>query len=229
MSSFVASVLFHRCPAVPVQAQSPPEPDARGRAASLHRDRPACEHSGRSVAATARRQAARQSPTFRRQWQTIGAARIVRVSLISTPVLRERRRRAPAPGSRATPSAPSAPWSSCRAPSTSPSCCRTSSSTCIEQIEGLDLPALAKDGRAGRATRWRAASTKPSAPGTPASDAMREVYGETDRQSRRRCAACNAPSGPCFPTDESPPTRRRSPTRRPVAAPAAGRREPSIP
>ena len=178
---FARAVLFSIV-ALPgsVQAQSLPELDAR-RALRSPRSPSRLNIQVDPLLQPLVEKLLRQSPTVRRQWQAIGASRLVRVSLrLDRRCCASRRRRAPGPRSPATPTAPSAPWSSCRAPSTSPSCCRTSSSTSSNRSKAWISRRWRRT--AHRACRNCRRGVYETARARNAGfDALREVYGETDQ------------------------------------------------
>ena len=122
----------------------------------------------------------RQSPTVRRQWQAIGASRLVRVSLISSPLLRE------SWTARARTAVSRYPQGAIRAVVELPSAVDITEllphelEHVLEQVEGLDLPALAKDGGSGVQEVDRGVYETARARNA-GFDALREVYGETDR------------------------------------------------
>ena len=167
----------------------------------------------------------RQSPTVRRQWQAIGASRLVRVSLVSSPLLREssaarartevvaiRPRRHPR-GGRAAERRRHHRAAAARARARPRTGRRTGSSG-------------AGEGRlVGGAGSRRAGSTKRTAPGTPGSTRCGRCTARPTRRSRRPCAASSGRSRPCFPTDKSPPTRRPCPAPRPARGAARRFRE----
>ena len=224
---FARAVLFSIV-ALPgsVQAQSLPELDApAGRFAAPRSHQPS-EHSGRSVVTAARRQAAppvadgtpavaghRRQPSRSRLADLVaGAARVAR-------------RRAPAPRSRATPTAPSAPWSNCRAPSTSPSCCRTSSSTSSNR---------SKDWIFRRWRRTARRACRKCRAGVYETDARPERRVRRDAGGVRRDRP-GVLGGHCAASQrafKSPASRRtsRRPTRRPrTGAAPRPRRRPAVP
>ena len=122
----------------------------------------------------------RQSPTVRRQWQAIGASRLVRVSLISSALLRE------SWTARARTAVSRYPQGAVRAVVELPSAVDLTEllphelEHVLEQVEGLDLPALAKDGSSGVRELSRGVYETDRAR-KAGFDAMREVYGETDQ------------------------------------------------
>lgn len=122
----------------------------------------------------------RQSPTVRRQWQTIAANRLVRVSLISSPLLRE------STAARARTAVSRYAFGSVRAVVELPSAVDITELLAhelehvLEQVEGLDLPALAKDGSSGVQQLGRGVYETERARNAGFA-AMREVYGQTDR------------------------------------------------
>ena len=122
----------------------------------------------------------RQSPTVRRQWQAIGASRLVRVSLISSPLLRE------SWTARARTAVSRYAQGAIRAVVELPSAVDLTEllphelEHVLEQVEGLDLPALAKDGSSGVQELSRGVYETDRARNA-GFDAMREVYGETDQ------------------------------------------------
>ena len=216
--------LFHRCPAwfgpgaEPAGAGCP-----GGRFAA--RARPASEHSGRSVVTTARRHAAppvadgtpavaghrRQPPRSGLAGLVAVAARVVggarpdrglalrarRHPRRGRAAERRRHHRAPAARARARP--------------------RTGRRT--------GSPGAGEGRLVGRARDRRAGSTKRPAPGTPGSTRCGRSTARPTRRSRRPCAASSGRSRPCFPTDESPPTRRPCPAPRPARSAARRFRE----
>ena len=121
----------------------------------------------------------RQSETFRRQWQTIGAARVVRVSLITSPLLRE------SSAARARTEVSRYAFGAIRAVVELPSVVDITELLAhelehvLEQIEGLDLPALAKEGGSGVQQVGRGVYETARARNA-GFEALREVYGETD-------------------------------------------------
>lgn len=122
----------------------------------------------------------RQSPTVGRQWQAIGASRRLRVSLISSPVLRE------SWGARARTEVSRDAHGAIRAVVELPSVVDLTEllphelEHVLEQVEGLDLPALAKDRSSGVHELSRGVYETARARNAGFA-AMREVYGETDR------------------------------------------------
>ena len=121
-----------------------------------------------------------RSPTLRRQWQAIGSHRLIRVSLISSPLLRE----VPS-AARARTEFSRYAFGAIRAVVALPTAADITEllphelEHVLEQIEGLDLPAL---------SRQRASGVQEVARGTYETDrarhagfsALREVYGATD-------------------------------------------------
>jgi hypothetical protein len=122
----------------------------------------------------------RQSPTVRRQWEAISANRLVRVSLISSPLLRE------STAARARTGVSRYAFGAVRAVVELPSAADITELLAhelehvLEQAEGLDLPTLAKDGSSGvqQLSRGVYETERARSAGFAA---MREVYGETDR------------------------------------------------
>ena len=122
----------------------------------------------------------RQSPTIRRQWEAISANPLVRVSLISSPLLRE------PSAARARTGISRYAFGAVRASVELPSAADITELLAhelehvLEQAEGLDLPALAKDGSSGvqQLSRGVYETERARSAGFAA---VREVYGETDR------------------------------------------------
>jgi hypothetical protein len=121
----------------------------------------------------------RQSPTVRRQWEAIGASRLVRVSLIASPLLRE------STAARARTGVSRYESGGVRASVELPSAVDITELLAhelehvLEQVEGLDLPALAKDGSSGVQELGRGVYETERARNAGFA-ALREVYGETD-------------------------------------------------
>jgi hypothetical protein len=120
-----------------------------------------------------------KSPTLRRQWQTIGAARILRVSLVVTALLRE------TGSARARTQVSRFAFGAIRAVVELPVVVDITEllphelEHVIEQLEGVDLAALAKHGSAGVQQIGRGVyeTTRARNAGF---DALREVYGDVD-------------------------------------------------
>jgi hypothetical protein len=162
-----------------IQAQSLPEPDAPAAASLPAIDQPVNIQVDPLLQPLVEK-LLRQSPTFRRQWQAIGAARIVRVSLISSPLLRE------SLSTRARTEVSRYAFGAIRAVVELPSAVDITEllphelEHVLEQIEGLDLPALAQDGDSGVQQVGRGVYETARAR-SAGFEALREVYGETDR------------------------------------------------
>ena len=120
-----------------------------------------------------------RSPTLRRQWQAIGSSRLIRVSLLSTPLLRE------TPSARARTEFSRYALGAIRAVVELPAVADIAEllphelEHVLEQIEGLDLPALAKRGEAGVYEIGRGVYETERARKAGVG-ALREVYGDTD-------------------------------------------------
>ena len=120
-----------------------------------------------------------KSPTLRRQWQIIGAAPLLRVSLVSTPVLRE------TPSARARTEVSRFAFGSIRAVVELPSVVDITEllphelEHVLEQLEGLDLAALARTSSSGVQEIGRGVYETRRARNA-GFDAMREVYGAAD-------------------------------------------------
>jgi len=159
-----------------------------------------------------------RSPTLRRQWQAIGSSRIIRVSLISTPLLRE------SASARARTEISRYASGAVRAVVVLPTAADITEllphvlEHVLEQIEGLDLPALAKQGESGVDEIGRGVFETERARNA-GFDALHEVYGDTDpafsaalRQVQRAFKAL-LPDGQIAaetaPTPESPGRRQR--------------------
>ena len=164
-----------------------------------------------------------QSPTLRRQWQAIAAARLVRVSLVSTPLLRE------SLSTRARTEVSHYAFGAIRAVVELPSAVDITEllphelEHVLEQIEGLDLPALAKDGESGVEEVGRGVYETARARNA-GFEALREVYGETDRAFAAALRGVQRALRSLFPegnvaADTAPP---------PGAAPRQ-RRRPAVP
>lgn len=120
-----------------------------------------------------------RSPTLRRQWQAIGSSRLIRVSLLSTPLLRE------TPSARARTEFSRYALGAIRAVVELPAVADIAEllphelEHVLEQIEGLDLPALAKRGESGVYEIGRGVYETERARKAGVG-ALREVYGDTD-------------------------------------------------
>jgi hypothetical protein len=169
-----------------------------------------------------------RSPTLRRQWQAIGSHRVVRVSLFSSPLLRET-----STAARARTEFTRHAFGAIRAVVVLPTAADITEllphelEHVLEQIEGLDLPAL---------SRQRASGVHEVGRGTYETDrarhaglsALREVYGATDpalssalRQVQRAFKAL-LPAEKAAETTAAPPPAPAAPRRR--AAPGGPRR-----
>ena len=170
----------------------------------------------------------RQSPTVRRQWETIAASRLVRVSLISSPLLRE------STAARARTGVSRDAFGAVRAIVELPSAVDITELLAhelehvLEQVEGLDLPALTKGGSAGVQQVARGVYETDRARNAGLA-AMREVYGETDRalstavRGVRRAFKALIPDGHVAADAASQPgaaARRRARAGRPGGHPA---------
>jgi len=120
-----------------------------------------------------------RSPTLRRQWQAIGSSRLIRVSLLSTPLLRE------TPSARARTEFSRYALGAIRAVVELPAAADITEllphelEHVLEQIEGLDLPALAKRGESGVHEIGRGVYETERAR-KAGFGALREVYGDAD-------------------------------------------------
>ena len=120
-----------------------------------------------------------KSPTLRRQWQTIGAARIVRVWVVATPVLRETQ------SARARTQFTRYTFGAIRAVVELPGGMDITEllphelEHVIEQIEGLDLPALAQKRESG-VDQVSGGVFETSRARNAGLLALQEVYGEVD-------------------------------------------------
>ena len=163
---------------VPVQAQTLAEPEASAAVPSAVVVRP-LNITIDALLAPLVEKLLRQSPTVRRQWEAIGASRLVRVSLISSPLLRE------STAARARTAVSRYEAGGVRAIVELPSAVDITELLAhelehvLEQIEGLNLPALAKDGSPGVQELGRGVYETERARNAGFA-AMREVYGETD-------------------------------------------------
>jgi hypothetical protein len=163
----------------------------------------------------------RRSATVRRQWQAIGASRLVRVSLISSPLLRE------SSAARARTEVARYAHGAIRAVVELPSVVDITEllphelEHVLEQVEGLDLPALAKDASSGvhESSRGVYETVRARNAGF---DAMREVYGETDQafsaalRGVQRAFKALLPDGPVAADAAPVPGAAPRPMRRPA-------------
>lgn len=162
----------------PAQAQSPPETDIP----------PASSFAGVSTPVNIQidpllkpvvAKLLQQSPTLRRQWQAIAAAPILRVMLVSTPVLRE------TPSARARTEISRFTFGAIRAVVELPAVVDITEllphelEHVIEQLEGIDLAALARRNSSGvqEVSRGVYETSRARNAGFAA---LREVYGEVD-------------------------------------------------
>jgi len=159
-----------------------------------------------------------RSPTLRRQWQAIGSSRIVRVSLISTPLLRE------SLSTRARTEVSRYASGAIRALVVLPTVVDITEllphelEHVLEQIDGLDLPALARQDESGVYEISRGVYETERARHA-GSGALREVYGDTDpavsaalRGVRRTFTALlrdGRVAAGAVPTRENPPPQQR--------------------
>jgi hypothetical protein len=162
-----------------------------------------------------------RSPTLRRQWQAIGASRSIRVSLISTPLLRE------TPSARARTEFSRYALGAIRAVVVLPAVVDLTEllphelEHVLEQIEGLDLPALAKRGESGVHEIGRGVYETERAR-KAGFGAVREVYGDTDpafsaalrrvQQAFRALLPAGKVAAEKAPTPDNPPRQSRRPT-----------------
>ena len=175
----VASFLTIVALLLPVQAQNIAQPDASGAAPVSAIARPLNVQIDPLLQPLVE-ELLRTSPTVRRQWETIAASRLVRVSLISSPLLRE------STAARARTGVARYAFGAVRTVVELPSAVDITELLAhelehvLEQVEGLDLPALAKDGSSGVQELRRGVYETDRARNAGLA-AMREVYGETDR------------------------------------------------
>ena len=175
----VASLLTIVALPFPVQAQNVAEPDAAAAAPLPEFNRPLNIRIDPLLEPLVVK-LLRKSPTVRRQWDAIGASRLVRVSLISSPLLRE------STAARARTGVSRYAFGAVRAVVELPSAVDITELLAhelehvLEQVEGLDLPALAKNGSPGVQELGRGVYETDRARNAGFA-AMREVYGETDR------------------------------------------------
>ena len=164
---------------LPARAQNLPEPEVSGAAAPAVFGRPVNIQIDPLLVPLVE-QLLRRSPTVRRQWQAIGASRLVRVSLIASPLLRE------STATRARTAVSRYAFGAVRAVVELPSAVDITELLAhelehvLEQVEGLNLPALAKDGSSGVQALARGVYETDRARNAGLA-ALREVYGETDR------------------------------------------------
>jgi len=120
-----------------------------------------------------------RSPTLRRQWQAIGSSRLIRVSLISTPLLRE------SVAARAHTEISRYALGAIRAMVVLPTAVDITEllphelEHVLEQIDGLDLPVLARQDQSGVYEISRGVYETERARNA-GFGALREVYGDTD-------------------------------------------------
>lgn len=171
--------LFFSIVALPgsLQAQSMPETESVA-AASTGITQPANIHVDPLLQPLVAKLLQR-SPTLRRQWQAIGSSRIIRVSLISTPLLRETL------SARARTEISRNAAGAIRAVVVLPTVVDITEllphelEHVLEQIEGLDLPALARRSESGVHEIDRGVYETERARNAGLG-ALREVYGDTD-------------------------------------------------
>jgi hypothetical protein len=160
-----------------------------------------------------------KSPTLRRQWEAIGAAAAVRVSVMSTPLLRE------ALSARARTEVSRFALGGIRAVVELPAVVDITEllphelEHVIEQIEGLNLPALARSGAAGvrEISRGVFETSRARDAGLLA---VREVYGEVDpalsaaarrvKRAWKVLAADGTPAAAAPDAAPAPPIRART-------------------
>jgi hypothetical protein len=172
--TLVSLAVFH----APAQAQSPPSPDAA----------PAGSFAGAATPPNIRvdpllaplvDEVLQKSPTLRRQWQTIAAAPRLRVFLTSTAILRE------TPSARARTEVSRFAFGSIRAVVELPSAADITEllphelEHVLEQLDGLDLAALAQTSSSGVQEIGRGVYETRRAR-SAGFDALREVYGTVD-------------------------------------------------